>query len=36
MAREFELAIEWLTDAAIVHKVNRCDIPYCVGSLAKF
>jgi len=26
-AREFELAIEWLTDAGIVHKVNRCNKP---------
>ena len=24
-AREFELAIEWLTDAGIVHKVSRCN-----------
>ena len=26
-AREFELAIEWLTDAGIVHKVSRCNKP---------
>jgi predicted AAA+ superfamily ATPase len=26
-AREFELAIEWLTNAGIVHKVNRCNKP---------
>ena len=26
-AREFELAIEWLTDAGFVHKVNRCNKP---------
>lgn len=26
-AREFELAIEWLTNAGIVHKVNRCKKP---------
>ncbi len=26
-AREFELAIEWLTDAGIVHKVSRCSKP---------
>ena len=24
-AREFELAIEWLTNAGIIHKVNRCN-----------
>jgi predicted AAA+ superfamily ATPase len=26
-AREFELAIEWLCDAGIVHKVTRCNKP---------
>jgi predicted AAA+ superfamily ATPase len=26
-AREFELAIEWLTDAGIVHKLTRCNKP---------
>jgi predicted AAA+ superfamily ATPase len=26
-AREFELAIEWLKDAGIVHKVSRCNKP---------
>ncbi len=26
-AREFELAIEWLTDAGIVHNVSRCNKP---------
>jgi len=26
-AREFELAIEWLTNAGIIHKVNRCNKP---------
>lgn len=26
-AREFELAIEWLTNAGLVHKVNRCNKP---------
>jgi predicted AAA+ superfamily ATPase len=26
-AREFEMAIEWLTNAGIVHKVNRCNKP---------
>ena len=26
-AREFELAIEWLTNAGIIHKVNRCKKP---------
>ena len=26
-AREFELAIEWLTDAGFIHKVNRCNKP---------
>jgi len=26
-AREFELAIEWLTDAGIVHKVSKCNKP---------
>jgi predicted AAA+ superfamily ATPase len=26
-AREFELAIEWLTDAGLVHKVSRCNKP---------
>ena len=26
-AREFELAIEWLSDAGIVHKVSRCNKP---------
>lgn len=26
-AREFELAIEWLSDAGIVHKVSRCNRP---------
>lgn len=26
-AREFELAIEWLTNAGIIHKVNRCSKP---------
>ena len=26
-AREFELAIEWLTDAGLVHKLNRCNKP---------
>jgi uncharacterized protein len=26
-AREFELAIEWLADAGLVHKVSRCNKP---------
>lgn len=26
-AREFELAIEWLVNAGLVHKVNRCNKP---------
>ena len=26
-AREFELAIEWLTNAGIIHKVSRCNKP---------
>lgn len=26
-AREFELAIEWLTNTGLVHKVNRCNKP---------
>jgi predicted AAA+ superfamily ATPase len=26
-AREYELAIEWLTDAGLVHKLNRCNKP---------
>ena len=26
-AREFELAIEWLTDVGLVHKVSRCNKP---------
>lgn len=32
-AREFELAIEWLTNARLVHKVNRCNKP-CMPLIA--